>query len=340
MTIVEKAHSPIDRQEDTPDRRLSVAPMMEYTDRHCRYLLRLLSKHTLLYTEMVTTGAVLQGDRQYLLGFDSLEHPLALQLGGSNAEELKECCRIAEDWGYDEINLNVGCPSDRVQNGAIGACLMAEPAQVAECIYAMQQAVSIPVTVKCRIGIDDQDTYEALNHFVDTVAASGCKTFIVHARKAILQGLSPKQNREIPPLNYDRVYRLKKEFSNLEIIINGGITSIAQAVNHLEQVDGVMIGREAYHNPYILSDADRTIFGDRHDIPSRHQVLETFMDYVAQEVSKGTQLKHMAKHTFGLFHGQPGARLYRRYLSENIHSGDADIDILKRALALVPEIEE
>lgn len=312
--------------------------MMEYTDKHCRYLLRLISKNTLLYTEMVTAGAVLKGDRQYLLGFDAKEHPLALQLGGSDADALKECSKIAEDWGYDEVNLNVGCPSDRVQTGAIGAVLMAEPERVADCIHAMEQAVAIPVTVKCRIGIDDQDTYEALNHFVDTVAAGGCKTFIVHARKAILQGLSPKQNREIPPLNYDRVYRLKEEFSNLEIIINGGITSLAQSVSHLEQVDGVMIGREAYHNPYILADADRIIFGDdRPTIPSRHQVLEAFMDYVAQEVSRGTQLKHMAKHTFGLFHGQPGARHYRRFLSENIHRGDADVAILKAALKQVPE---
>lgn len=320
-----------------PDRRLSVAPMMEYTDRHCRYLLRLISRHTLLYTEMVTSGAVINGDRNYLLAFDELEHPLALQLGGSNPEELAEAAKIAEQWGYDEVNLNVGCPSDKVQNGAIGACLMATPQVVADCVAYMQRAVNIPITVKCRIGIDDQDSYEDLNSFVGTVAGAGCKTFIVHARKAILQGLSPKQNREIPPLDYERVYRLKHDFPNLEIIINGGITSLAQSVEHLEQVDGVMIGREAYHNPFVLAEADERIFGRSSSIATRHEVLNRFVDYIRREMASGTELKHMAKHTFGLFHGQPGARRYRRFLSEQIHQAGAQAEIMEQALQLVAD---
>ncbi len=317
------------------DRQLCVAPMMEYTDRHCRYLLRLISRHTLLYSEMVTCGAVLQGDRKFLLDFDASEHPLALQLGGSNAKQLAEATRIAEQWGYDEVNLNVGCPSDKVQTGAIGACLMAQPQTVADCIHAMQLAVQIPVTVKCRIGIDDQDSYEDLNRFISCVASTGCKTFIVHARKAILQGLSPKQNREIPPLNYERVYRLKRDFPNLEIIINGGITDLTQSARHLQQVDGVMIGREAYHNPYILAEADQRIFNQPHQTLSRKEILRRFIEYADMEIAEGTQLKHMAKHTFGLFHGQPGARSYRRFLSEQIHKTTADTQVLHEASALI-----
>ena len=334
-TATETQH--IDIKGNILDRRLSIAPMIEYTDRHCRYLLRLISRYTLLYTEMVTSGAVIKGDRNYLLAFDALEHPLALQLGGSNPEELAEAAKIAEQWGYDEVNLNVGCPSDKVQNGAIGACLMATPQVVADCVEHMQQAVNIPVTVKCRIGIDDQDSYEDLNSFVGTVAGAGCKTFIVHARKAILQGLSPKQNREIPPLDYQRVYRLKRDFPGLEIIINGGITSLTQSVEHLEQVDGVMIGREAYHNPFVLAEADEWIFGRPSSIATRHEVLNRFIDYIRREMASGTELKHMAKHTFGMFHGQPGARRYRRFLSEQIHQAGAQPEIMEQALQLVAD---
>lgn len=309
--------------------------MMEYTDKHCRYLLRLISRHTLLYSEMVTSGAVLRGDRNYLLDFDPSEHPVALQLGGSNPKELAEASKIAEQWGYDEVNLNVGCPSDKVQNGSIGACLMAQPKTVADCIHEMQKAVTIPVTVKCRIGIDDQDSYSHLNRFIACIVDAGCSTFIVHARKAILQGLSPKQNREIPPLHYERVYRLKSDFPSLEIIINGGITSLEQAQVHLQKVDGVMIGREAYHNPYVLARVDQQIFGQSAKAPTRHEILEQFIQYTEKQVASGTQLRHMAKHTFGLFHGQPGARLFRRFLSENIHKESADADILRSAASLI-----
>lgn len=322
---------------DNPNRRLSVAPMMEYTDRHCRYLLRLITRQTLLYSEMVTSGAVLKGDRNYLLGFSDSEHPLALQLGGSNPDELAEATKIAEQWGYDEVNLNVGCPSGKVQTGAIGACLMATPETVSRCVRAMQEAAKIPVTVKCRIGIDDQDSYDDLNRFIQYVADSGCRTFIVHARKAILQGLSPKQNRDIPPLNYPRVYRLKAEHPELEIIINGGITDLNQTAQHLQSVDGVMIGREAYHNPYILADADHRIFGQQGRSRTRKEVFDQFVDYVAKEIANGTPLKHMARHSFGLFHGQPGARLYRRYLSEQMHQTDAGIQILKEAASLLED---
>ena len=325
-----------DIQKNIFDRRLSVAPMMEYTDRHCRYLLRLISRYTLLYTEMITSGAVLHGDHEFLLGFDQSEHPLALQLGGSDPVELSEAAKIAEQWGYDEVNLNVGCPSNKVQNGAIGACLMAHPQMVADCVHAMQNSVNIPVTVKCRIGIDDQDSYEALNLFVKSIADAGCRTFIVHARKALLQGLSPKQNREIPPLNYERVYLLKQDYPELQIIINGGITSLEQTQEHLKKLDGVMIGREAYYNPYLLAPVDQLIFGQTSPTPKRHQIFKQFTEYSRQEMGKGTALKHMAKHTFGLFHGQSGARHFRRFLSENIHKETADINLLEEALTLVP----
>ncbi len=322
---------PNDIDSTLSSRKLSIAPMMEYTDRHCRYLLRLISKRTLLYTEMVTTGALLNGDKHYLLDFDACEHPLALQLGGSNPQHLAECCRIAEGWGYDEINLNIGCPSDRVRDGAFGACLMAHPQLVADCIDAMQQATRLPVTVKCRIGIDDQDSYEELAHFIETVAKTGCRTFILHARKAVLGGLTPKQNRDIPPLNYQRVYRIKDEHPHLEIIINGGIVSLDQASEHLKQVDGVMIGREAYHNPYMLAAADQVIFGDLHDIPCRDQIFEHFCEYVSEKQRTGTRLNHMAKHLFGLYSGIPGARRYRRHLSEQIHHRSADVHVLREA---------
>ncbi len=309
--------------------------MMDWTDRHARYFLRLISKHTLLYTEMVTTGAVLNGDRQKLLGFNKLEHPIALQLGGSAPNNLKESAKIGEDYGYDEINLNVGCPSDRVQSGRIGACLMAEPQLVSECLAAMQNAVSIPVTIKHRIGIDDQDSYEQLYDFVKTVSESGCNSFIVHARKAILSGLSPKQNREIPPLMYERVYQLKKDFPELEIIINGGIRSIKDSLDHLKTVDGVMIGREAYNNPYMLAPADREIFNTDQANLSRVEVVEALIPYIEDYLSGGGKLQHVSRHILGLFHSQPNGKLWRRYLSENASRLDANIDVVKKALNLV-----
>ena len=259
------------------NRTISIAPMMEWTDRHDRYFLRLISKHAVLYTEMVTTGAILHGDHPRYLRFDSSEHPVAVQLGGSNPAELAECAKICEEFGYDEINLNVGCPSDRVQMGKIGACLMAEPELVAECVGAMNNVVNIPVTVKHRIGIDDFDSYDFLIKFVETVHQGGCDTFIVHARKAILSGLSPKQNREIPPLHYDVVYRLKQDYPHLEVILNGGVTSLEQAELHTKHVDGVMIGREAYHNPYMLSDVDSRFYADNRETLSRKQIVEALI---------------------------------------------------------------
>jgi len=317
------------------NRKLSVAPMMDCTDRHQRYLMRLLTRHTLLYTEMVTTGALIHGDREVLLGFDPKEHPIALQLGGSDPEALARCSKIAEDWGYDEINLNVGCPSDRVQNGAFGACLMAKPELVAECVNAMINATKLPVTIKSRIGIDNQDSYEALSQFVGTVASAGCNSFIIHARKAILKGLSPKQNREIPPLIYDFVYQIKRDFPNLEIAINGGIQDLDGAIEQLKQVDGVMIGRAAYHNPYILSEADHRIFSSHSPQIDRLEIIDQFKPYISRCLKQGTPLKHMVKPLFGLFHGQPGARQYRRYLSENVYTQDAGLKVLEHAVERV-----
>jgi len=309
--------------------------MLDWTDRHDRYFLRLLSRHTLLFTEMVTTGAIIHGDREYLLGFDDAEHPVALQLGGSTPKDLAECCKIAEDWGYDEVNLNVGCPSDRVQNGAFGACLMANPELVAECLHSMQQAVSIPVTVKHRTGIDDLDSYELLQRFVEIVKGSGCSSFLIHARKAFLQGLSPKENRNIPPLKYDWVYQIKEDFPELEIIINGGIKTLAETQAHLQRVDGVMIGREAYHNPYILAEADALLFDDHYELPDRHEILRQFIPYVEKEMANGVRLTHMSKHVLGLFHAQPGGRKFRQYISENAYKADATVKVLEEAAKLV-----
>jgi len=309
--------------------------MMDWTDRHARYFLRLISKETLLYTEMVTTGAVLNGDREKLLGFDSLENPIALQLGGSDPMALAECAKIGEDYGYDEINLNVGCPSDRVQSGRIGACLMAEPNLVADCLAAMKNSVKVPVTVKHRIGIDEQDSYRYLLNFVKTVQQSGCDSFIVHARKAILSGLSPKQNREIPPLLYDRVYQLKKDLPELEIIINGGVRSISDAKQHLDNVDGVMIGREAYNNPYILAQVDQQIF-EAENIPlSRFEIIEALMPYVDSHLNAGGKLQHISRHILGLFHAQPNGKLWRRHLSESVSKPDPTSQVLRDALSLV-----
>ena len=319
--------------------RFAVAPMMDWTDRHDRYFLRLLSRHARLYTEMVTSGAVRHGDRQKLLGFDPAEHPLALQLGGCDPGELARCAAIATDWGYDEVNLNVGCPSDRVQSGRFGACLMAEPALVGECVAAMEAATPLPVTVKTRIGIDDRDSYEALADFVATVARAGCRTLIVHARKAWLQGLSPKENREIPPLVYPAVYRLKQDFPALSVVINGGITDLDAAAAHLQQVDGVMLGRAAYQNPYLLATVDRRLFHDAAPVPTRREIVERLLPYVERQFASGVYLHRITRHILGLFQGQPGARRWRRYLSEHAPRRGADATVLREALACLPEAE-
>ncbi len=317
------------------DRTLSIAPMLDWTDRFDRYFLRLISRHVLLYTEMITTAALLHGDKDYLLAYDPMEHPVAVQLGGSDPVALATCARLCEAHGYDEVNLNLGCPSDRVQQGRFGACLMIEPALVSDCIQAMVEAVNIQVTLKSRIGIDDHDSDEILNQLVEQASAAGCKTFIVHARKAWLKGLSPKENRDIPPLRYDRVHRLKKTFPQLEIIINGGITTLDQVEQQLQKVDGVMIGREAYHNPWILAEADRRLYQDKHPIPTRHQILEQLMPFVEHELGQGVKLHQITRHILGLFHGQPGARAWRRHLSENAHLKGAGPEVIQRAAKLV-----
>ncbi len=307
--------------------------MMALSDRHCRYLWRLLSRHTRLYTEMVTTGALLQGDSSRFLAYHPHEHPLALQLGGSDPKALAQCARLAEKHGYDEVNLNCGCPSNRVQNGLIGACLMAHPQRVADAIKAMRDAVSIPITVKHRIGIDTMDDSDSLQNFVIALAEAGCQTFIIHARKAWLQGLNPKQNRDIPPLMYDRVYALKQALPQLTVVINGGIQSLQQSLEQLQQVDGVMMGRQAYHNPYLLAEVDKQLFHDARPVPSRRQVMLQYIDYCAQQLQQGCRLHHMSKHVLGLFQGQPGARAFRRHISEHAYRKDADIHILHQALA-------
>jgi tRNA-dihydrouridine synthase A len=308
--------------------------MMDWTDRHCRFFHRLLSRRALLYTEMVTAEAILHGDRQRLLGFSAEEHPLALQLGGSDARKLAEAAAIGEGFGYDEINLNVGCPSDRVQEGRFGACLMAEPDLVADCVAAMRKSVRVPVTVKCRIGIDDQDSEAALDGFVRAVAAAGCTTFIVHARKAWLQGLSPKENREIPPLDYARVFRLKAARPDIEIVLNGGIGSLAEALVHLQQVDGVALGRAAYQNPYLLGEVDGSVFGEAPAIASRRHVLEQLVPYVERHLRSGGRLNNVTRHVLGLYHGQPRARAFRRHLSEQAPRQGAGVDVLLQAIAI------
>ena len=311
---------------------VAVAPMMDWTDRHCRYLLRLISKQALLYTEMVTTGAILNGNRDRFLRYNDCEHPLALQLGGSDPQQLAECSRIGEAAGYDEINLNVGCPSDRVQSGRFGACLMAEPALVADCVEAMSKTVSVPVTVKTRIGIDDRDSYEELSQFIDRVQQGGCKTFIIHARKAFLQGLSPKENRTVPPLNYEYAYRIKQQYPQLSIIINGGITDLDAAEQHLAVADGVMLGRSAYHNPYLLAEVDRRLFQAREPVPSREEIVQRMLPYIERELNQGSPLKHITRHMLGLFQGIPGARHWRRHLSEYGPRAGAGIDVVTSAL--------
>ena len=328
-----------DADNRAPVRRLSVAPMMDRTDRHDRFFLRLITRRTLLYTEMVTTGALLHGPRDRLLAFDPAERPLALQIGGAVPCDLAAAARMAEARGFDEVNLNVGCPSNRVQNGRFGACLMAEPELVAEGVAAMRAAVRLPVTVKTRIGIDDLDGYDHLARFVETVARSGCETFIIHARKAWLNGLSPKQNREIPPLDYGRVYRLKADFPNLEIILNGGVASLGEAGAHLDRVDGVMIGRSAYQNPYLLAEADRRFFEDGASPPDRRDIVGRLLPYVEARLAEGVPLKSITRHILGLYNGLPGARVWRRRLSEDAHAAGAGPEVIERALAEVESIE-
>ncbi len=318
------------------NRRFCVAPMLDWTDRHCRSFMRLISKHAVLYTEMITTGAILHGDAERHLDMSAEEHPVALQLGGSDPADLAAACKIAERYPYAEINLNCGCPSDRVQNGMFGAVMMKNAALTADCLAAMQDASPLPVTVKHRIGVDDFDSYDFLCDFVGTIMDSHCSTFIIHARKAWLQGLSPKQNREIPELNYERVYQLKADFPKAEIIINGGVTTLAEARQHLTKIDGVMMGREAYTNPYILADVDRLIYGEDTAAKSRENIADDFLQYVDNELAKGTNLHAMTRHILGLFHGMPGARKFRRHISENAYKKSASIGVLTTALDMMP----
>ena len=310
--------------------------MLDWTDRHCRYFLRLISRHTLLYTEMVTTGAIIFGKGDYL-GFNNEEHPVAVQLGGSNPDDMTRCAEKAQAYGYDEVNINVGCPSDRVKNGSFGACLMAQPEVVADCVSAMQKAVDIPVTVKCRIGIDDMDEYEDFSRFIDVVANAGCDTFIVHARKAWLQGLSPKENRDIPPLNYPRVYQLKQAHPELTIDINGGITTLAQTDEHLQHVDGVMIGREVYANPYILSEVDERYYQDDTPVLTREEIVVAMQSYIDRQDAPYFKPWHAVRHMLGLFQGQPGGRVWRRYPSQNGTGKQPDPQLLTNALAAMKE---
>lgn len=315
---------------------IAVAPMMDWTDRHCRYFLRTISPDAQLYTEMVTAAALRHGDAERLLRFNEIEHPVALQLGGSDPELMAEAARLGADAGYDEININVGCPSDRVQSGAFGACLMATPAIVAQCLEAMQEAVNVPVTVKTRIGIDDQDSETFFRRFVDEVAAAGCATFIVHARKAILQGLSPKENRSVPPLDYPRVYRLKEAHPELRIVINGGVRTLAECQAHLRHVDGVMIGRQAYQQPWFLAELQRELFGSSDTGRTRADIVLGMVPYIEQQLAEGALLKHITRHMLGLFAGQSGARAWRRHLSENAHRPGAGVDVLHQALDKLP----
>ncbi len=312
-----------------------MAPMLDWTDRYCRYFLRLISQHCVLYSEMITTGALLHGDTDYHLAFDEAEHPVALQLGGSDPKALAACAKIAAQYGYDEINLNCGCPSDRVQKGRFGACLMKEPVLVAQCIAAMKDAVDIPITLKHRIGVDNQTSHAELEDFVGITKEAGCGAFIVHARNALLEGLSPKDNRNIPPLIYDAVYRLKRSFPNSEFIINGGINSVEQINDHLQQVDGVMLGREAYHNPYLLAEMDKLYYEQAEPASTRLEILEKFLPFAEKALNKGARLHHLSRHILGLFHGQPGARKFRRLISERAHEDSAGIEVLLEAIALM-----
>ncbi len=314
--------------------------MMAWSDKHCRYFWRLLTKKSRLYSEMITTGAIIHGDAARYLAFNSEEHPIAVQLGGNDTHDLAKSARICADYGYDEINLNVGCPSDRVKSGAFGASLMNHPQTVADGVKAMLNAVDLPVTIKCRIGIDDNDSYEALQNFVGLNAEAGCDTFIVHARKAWLSGLSPKQNREIPPLEYPRVFQLKQDFPELKIILNGGLKSITQCKQALIKLDGVMVGREAYQNPFMLNDVDRLIFGNNETaIQDAMSIAKSYASYIEKQLSFGVKLNHMTRHTLGLFNGRPGARQYRRHLSENAYKNDAGVEVYLQALNKITVIE-
>ena len=318
--------------------KFSVAPMMEWTDRHERYFLRQISRRALLYTEMITAEAVIHGDRERLLGFSASEHPIALQLGGADPDRMALAAEVGQEYGYDEVNINVGCPSDRVQSGRFGACLMGEAEVVAASVRAMTQATDLEITVKSRIGIDDQDSYDFLRGFVEVVAAAGCKTFIVHARKAMLSGLSAKQNREIPPLDYDRVYRLKADYPQLEIVINGGIETLAQCQDHLDHVDGVMVGRVAYQSPYMLAGVDRDIYGNAAAQASREDLVHAMLPYIKEQMARGVRLNAISRHMLGLYHGQPGARAWRRYISERSHLPGADGSLLLAAAAQMRQL--
>lgn len=319
------------------DGTFCIAPMMGWTDRHCRFLHRLLTKRALLHTEMITTGAILHGERARLLGYDPFERPLAVQLGGSDPRALSRCAIICEELGYDEVNLNVGCPSDRVQDGRFGACLMAEPELVGDCVAAMKAAVNVPVTVKCRLGIDDQDAEQTLDRLTSIVAAAGVDALIVHARKAWLDGLSPKENREIPPLDYDRVYRLKRSFPRLTVAINGGIGSVEEAATHLRTVDGVMMGRAAYQEPWRLLDVDPLLFGALPAFSSLRAAAEAFIPYIERELTRGIRLYSIVRHTLGLFHAVPGARAFRRHLAVHAVKPGASAQVFRDALALVAD---
>ncbi len=315
--------------------RFCIAPMMDWTDRHERYFLRLFSRHMALYTEMLTSAALIHGDAPYLLRFSDEEQPLGVQLGGSDPDQLGAAAVLADQAGYREINLNIGCPSDRVQSGRFGACLMREPELVARCVATIRQRVALPVTVKCRIGVDDLDSEDFLARFIDTVAAAGCEVFIIHARIAVLKGLSPRENREIPPLNYPRVFRIKQRYPELEVIINGGITSLEESRRLLDEVDGVMVGREAYGNPYLLHQVDPLLFGDSTPARSRLDYLRQFLPYVESELATGTPLHHMTRHILGLFKGQRGGKAFRRHLSENAFRRDAGLPVLLDAMSFV-----
>ena len=323
---------------------MSIAPMMDLTDRHCRYFHRLLTNYSLLYTEMVTTGALIHGDVDRHLAYSDEEHPIALQLGGSEPSDLASCAKIGADYGYDEINLNCGCPSDRVQRGAFGACLMKEPALVAESVAAMKAAVDIPVTVKCRIGVDEQDDYQSLAVFAEKLIEAEVDALVVHARKAWLQGLSPKQNREIPPLDYDRVYKLKADFPDLEIILNGGVETLEQSEQHLKIVDGVMIGRSAYYDPWMLADVDSRIYEETNScsasLKNEFDVIEKMLPYIESQLAEGVRLPAMSRHLLGLFQGQPGAKRFRRVISEGAHKPNAGTEVIEEALAQIRQVSQ
>ncbi len=333
---MKSASNPVTTRPE-PSRRFSVAPMMDWTDSRCRFFMRLMTKEALLYTEMVTTGAILHGDKARFLDYHETEHPLALQLGGSNPAELAQCAKLAQDWQYDEVNLNVGCPSDRVQNNMIGACLMGHPALVADCVKAMRDACSIPVTVKHRIGINGRDSYGELCDFVGQVAEAGCRSFTVHARIAILEGLSPKENREVPPLRYEVAAQLKQDFPDLEFILNGGIKTLEQCREHLATFDGVMLGREAYQNPYLLARVDQELFGSDRPVPTRGEVLRQLRPYIVEHMAAGGAMHHVTRHILGLAQGFPGARRFRQVLSVDVHKTDNPLAVYDHAIELLGE---